>query len=344
MRLLVTGGAGFIGSHTCVDLIAAGHDVTVLDNLCNSQARSIDRIEAITGVRPTFVRGDVRDYSLVRAVLKEQKPEGVLHFAALKAVGESWERPLDYYDTNVGGSVALLRAMAEAGVESFVFSSSATVYGDPEQCPVDEAATRHATNPYARTKLMVEDALIDAAAARPALRVAILRYFNPVGAHPSGLLGETPTGAPNNLMPFVAQVAAGQRESVLVFGNDYPTPDGTGVRDYIHIVDLARAHVAALERLVAEPRSLVVNLGTGRGYSVLQVLSAFEQACGHPIPRTVTSRRPGDVASCYADPSLAHSLLGWRAEFGLARMCEDAWRWQVALQSGESGVTPSGPV
>lgn len=328
MRLLVTGGAGFIGSHTCVDLLSRGHSVTVYDDLSNSSAEVIERIGLISGRRPEFIRGDVRDEALLETVLRDRGIEAVLHFAALKAVGESRERPLDYYDVNVGGSVALLRAMARTAVDRFVFSSSATVYGDPASCPVDESAPRHGTNPYARTKVVMEDVLADVAAARPSLRVAVLRYFNPVGAHPSGLIGESPAGVPNNLMPYVAQVAAGERETVRVFGDDYPTHDGTGVRDYIHIVDLARAHVDALDYLVRTGSGLTVNVGTGRGYSVLEVLAAFERACGHPIPRTVVERRPGDVAACYADPSLAERLLGWRAELDLDRMCRDAWRWQ----------------
>jgi UDP-glucose 4-epimerase len=290
----------------------------------------VDRIAAIAGTRPAFVEGDVRDGGLVRRVLEDGSIEGVLHFAALKAVGESWERPLDYHDSNVGGSIALLRAMDQAQVDALVFSSSATVYGDPVQCPVDETAPRGAINPYARTKLIVEDILADVAHIQPSLRVAVLRYFNPVGAHPSALLGEAPSGTPNNLMPYVAQVAAGEREAVRIFGDDYPTPDGTGVRDYIHIVDLARAHSDALDYIVRTGRGLTVNLGTGRGYSVLDVLAAFERACGHPIARETVARRPGDVASCYADPSLAQRLLGWRADLDLDRMCADAWRWQCA--------------
>lgn len=328
MRLLVTGGTGFIGSHACADLLARGHEVTIVDNLANSRADVVERIAAVAGRRPRFIMGDVRDRDAMLAVLRGQGIEGVLHFAALKAVAESWEKPLAYYDNNVGGSLALLHAMQEASVDLLVFSSSATVYGDPEHCPVDETAPRRGTNPYARTKLMTEDIIADIASQRRTFRAATLRYFNPAGAHPSGLLGEEPSGVPNNLMPYVAQVAAGERSEVQVFGGDYPTPDGTGVRDYIHVVDLARAHSEALEYLVREQRCLTVNLGTGRGYSVLDVITAFERACGRTIPRKLVPRRPGDVAACYADASRAFELLGWRARLGIERMCEDAWRWQ----------------
>ncbi|TCZ86169.1 UDP-glucose 4-epimerase GalE [Lysobacter sp. N42] len=328
MRLLVTGGTGFIGSHACADLLARGHEVTIVDNLANSRADVVERIAAVAGRRPRFIMGDVRDRDAMLAVLRGQGIEGVLHFAALKAVAESWEKPLAYYDNNVGGSLALLHAMQEASVDLLVFSSSATVYGDPEHCPVDETAPRRGTNPYARTKLMTEDIIADIASQRRTFRAATLRYFNPAGAHPSGLLGEEPSGVPNNLMPYVAQVAAGERSEVQVFGGDYPTPDGTGVRDYIHVVDLARAHSEALEYLVREQRCLTVNLGTGRGYSVLDVITAFERACGRTIPRKLVPRRSGDVAACYADASRAFELLGWRARLGIERMCEDAWRWQ----------------
>lgn len=337
MRLLVTGGTGFIGSHTCVDLLARGHEVTICDNLSNSRADVVDRIEAIAGRRPAFLEADVRDRQRLTRLMRESAIEGVLHFAASKAVGESSEKPLEYYDNNVGGSVALLHAVVDAGVRVFVFSSSATVYGDPPSCPIDESCPRQVTNPYARTKVMVEDILADMSAGRADPLIGVLRYFNPVGAHPSGLLGEAPAGTPNNLMPFVAQVAAGLRPEVRVFGDDYPTPDGTGVRDYIHIVDLARAHSDALDYLVREGRNLTVNIGTGRGYSVLEVLAAFERASGRAIARTVVARRPGDIAACYADPSRAQALLGWRAEFDLDRMCEDAWRWQSSLATDEQG-------
>lgn len=336
MRILVTGGAGYIGSHTCVELLSAGHDLLVLDNLSNSDARSLDAVGKITGTRPELVVADLRDEDRLNACMKDFAPEAVMHFAALKAVGESCEQPLRYYENNVSGTLGLLAAMQRHGCRRIVFSSSATVYGLPERCPVDESAPLQAMNPYGRTKLMMEQVIGDLSRADPGFHAAILRYFNPAGAHPSGLIGELPRGTPNNLVPFVSQVAAGLRPRVNVFGSDYPTADGTGVRDYIHVCDLAAAHVAALGRLASHPAGFVVNVGTGRGYSVLEVIAAFEQATGRPVPWVFAPRRSGDVAQYYADPALATRLLGWRAERDLLRMCEDAWRWQCNL-AGRDG-------
>lgn len=334
MNILVTGGLGFIGSHTCVDLLARGNEVTILDNLDNSQKGTLKAIEEITGKLPAFVEGDVRDGSTLRTVLRDHQIDAVIHFAALKSVGESWKRPLDYFDNNISGTITLLQAMEDTGVRNFVFSSSATVYGDPDFCPIPESAVTRTTNPYGRTKLICEQLLADKAASDPKFQVATLRYFNPVGAHPSGLIGEAPTGTPNNLMPYVSQVAFGQREYLQVFGDDYETHDGTGVRDYIHVMDLAAAHVRALDYITEMNQSLTVNLGTGKGYSVLDVVAAFERASGRSVPFRVVARRPGDAASCFADPSLAHCLLGWTAERSLDQMCVDAWRWQVHNDRG----------
>lgn len=326
MKILVTGGAGYIGSHTVVELLAAGFDVTILDNFSNSKASVIDRIEAIAGRRPALVAGDIRE----RATLMEALSGcgAVIHFAGLKAVGESVAKPIEYYDNNVSGSVTLFEAMRDTGVKTLVFSSSATVYGDPASVPIQEHFPLSATNPYGRSKLMIEDMLRDIAKADESWRIALLRYFNPVGAHASGTLGEDPNGIPNNLMPYVSQVAVGKLEELAVFGNDYPTPDGTGVRDYIHVVDLALGHLAALGALAKAPGLLTVNLGTGRGYSVLEMVRAFEQASGRPVPYRIAPRRPGDIAQCYADPALAAQLLGWKAERGIDAMCADSWRWQ----------------
>lgn len=331
MRVLVTGGTGFIGSHTTVELLANHHEVVILDNLVNSSIDVLDSINAITGLTPEFVEGDVRDRTLLERVLIEHHIEAVIHFAALKAVGESWQRPLDYFDTNVSGTVALLQAMAACNIKKFVFSSSATVYGEAEHCPIPESAPTRSTNPYGRTKLIAEQLLEDVSASDASFLVATLRYFNPVGAHASGLMGESPNGIPNNLMPYVSQVASGQRGHLQVFGNDYPTVDGTGVRDYIHVVDLAIAHVRALEYLGRTGKGITVNLGTGQGHSVLEVVAAYERATGRAVPIRIVDRRPGDVASCYADPTLASELLGWSATLDLDRMCVDAWRWQKRL-------------
>ena len=326
--VLVTGGTGYIGSHSVLELLAAGRDVVIVDNLCNSKASVLDRIERIAGRRPEFAQLDIRNRSALRDLMRSRRFDAVVHFAGLKAVGESIEQPLAYYDNNVSGTVALLECMLEAGVRTIVFSSSATVYGDPASVPVREDAPISASNPYGHTKLMIEHMLRDLAATDPAWRVALLRYFNPVGAHSSGLIGEDPNGIPNNLMPYVAQVAVGKLEELPVFGSDYPTPDGTGVRDYIHVVDLARGHLAALDALGQRAGVLTVNLGTGRGYSVLEMVKAFAAASGRPVPYRIMPRRAGDVAQCYADPTLARELLGWRAELGVEAMCADTWRWQ----------------
>ncbi len=328
MHILVTGGTGFIGSHACVALMAAGHEVSVIDDLSNSQREVLDRVERISGKRPAFFEGDVRDRDRLRALFEQRSVDAVIHFAGLKAVGESVAQPLRYYDCNVGGAIALCEVMAEAGVKTLIFSSSATVYGDPASVPIREDFPRSATNPYGASKLMIEDMLADVAKSDGQWRIARLRYFNPVGAHESGLIGESPSGIPNNLMPFVAQVATGQRERLSVFGNDYPTPDGTGVRDYIHVMDLAEGHVAALDYLQNHSGLLTVNLGTGCGYSVLDMVRAFEKASGRPVPYAIMPRRPGDVAACYADPALVKKLLGWSAKRGIDEMCRDGWRWQ----------------
>jgi UDP-glucose 4-epimerase len=334
LNVLLTGGAGYIGSHTAVECLAAGHDVVVFDNLSNSSEKSLARVAEIAGKPVTFVRGDIRDRDALRELFAEHPVDTVVHFAGLKAVGESVEKPLLYYDNNIGGSIALFETMADAGLKSLVFSSSATVYGDPAQVPITEDFPLSATNPYGRSKLFIEEMLRDVARADGAWRVALLRYFNPVGAHASGLIGEDPRGIPNNLMPYIAQVAVGRRSQLNVFGGDYPTPDGTGVRDYIHVVDLARGHVAALGKLQSLAGVQTWNLGTGRGVSVLDMVRAFEAASGRPIPYRVVDRRPGDVAQCWADPSRAAHELGWRAEYDLPRMCEDTWRWQQRNPEG----------
>jgi UDP-glucose 4-epimerase len=317
-----------------VALLNAGHEVVVLDNLSNSSPVALERVARICGKAPAFVEGDVRDAELLDRLFAERPIRAVMHFAGLKAVGESVEKPLEYYDNNVRGTLELLAAMRRAGVRTIVFSSSATVYGDPASVPIREDFPRSATNPYGRSKLMIEDILGDLDRAESGWNIARLRYFNPVGAHESGLIGEDPQGIPNNLMPFVAQVAIGRRERLSVFGSDYPTPDGTGVRDYIHVVDLAEGHVAALNWLERESGLLTVNLGTGQGYSVLDMVRAFEQASGRPVPYEIVGRRPGDIAACWADPSLARELLGWEAKRGIDAMCADAWRWQSMNPEG----------
>ena len=337
MSILVTGGAGYIGSHTCVELLNAGHAVTVFDNFCNSHPESLARIERITGKAPGLVRGDVRDRAALVSALHESGADAVIHFAGLKAVGESVDKPISYYDNNVVGTLRLLEAMSECGVKTLVFSSSCTVYGDPQRLPLTEDHPLSATNPYGRSKLMIEEILRDLYRSDPTWRLGLLRYFNPVGAHDSGLIGEDPRGVPNNLLPFVAQVAVGQREFLNVWGDDYPTPDGTGVRDYIHVVDLALGHLKALARLQTHAECLTVNLGTGTGYSVLEMVRAFEQASGRPVPYRIAARRPGDIASCYAEPKQALALLGWQAERGLDAMCADAWRWQSSNPKGFEG-------
>ena len=334
MKVLLTGGAGYIGSHTAVECLAAGHEVVVFDNLSNSSVKSLERVAQIAGRPVTFVQGDIRDRDALRALFDSHAIDAVVHFAGLKAVGESVEKPILYYDNNIGGSIALFEEMAAAGVRSVVFSSSATVYGDPATVPITEDFPLSATNPYGRSKLFIEEMLRDIALADAGWNVALLRYFNPVGAHESGLIGEDPRGIPNNLMPYVAQVAVGRRPHLNVFGGDYPTPDGTGVRDYIHVVDLARGHVAALNKLQQLGGVRIWNLGTGRGVSVLDMVRAFEAASGRKVPFQIVARRAGDVAQCWADPTRAAQELGWRAEYDLQRMCADAWRWQSGNPDG----------
>lgn len=331
--ILVTGGAGFIGSHTCVALLDAGHDVVVLDNLCNSDATVLQRIGRICGREPVFIEGDIQDASLLKQLFEEHPITAVMHFAGLKAVGESMQLPLIYYENNVSGTLTLLAAMKNAGVRTMVFSSSATVYGNPASVPITEDFPRSTTNPYGTTKLVIEDILADLHRAEPDWSLARLRYFNPVGAHESGLIGENPRGIPNNLMPFIAQTAAGLRGELTVFGDDYDTPDGTGVRDYIHVVDLADGHVAALDYLQREKGLLTVNLGTGQGASVLEMITTFERVNHCKVPYRISDRRPGDIARCWADTGLANELLGWQADRTLEHMCSDSWRWQNSLQS-----------
>lgn len=332
--ILVTGGAGFIGSHTTVALQQAGYRVVVLDNLSNSSASVLARVERITAARPEFIQGDIRDAALLDELFAAHRIDAILHFAGLKAVGESTQKPLAYYDNNVHGSINLLQAAGRAAVRTFVFSSSATVYGDPQRLPLAEDHPRSATNPYGHSKLVVEDMLESLYRAEAGWRIARLRYFNPVGAHPSGLIGEAPQGVPNNLMPYVAQVARGTRPRLQVFGDDYDTPDGTGVRDYIHVMDLAQGHVAALRYCEKQRQNLLsVNLGTGRGYSVLEMVRAFEKASGRPVPYDIVARRPGDIAACWADTNLAAAELGWRATLGIDEMCADAWRWESGREA-----------
>lgn len=333
-RILVTGGAGFIGSHTCVALVAAGYAPVILDNLCNSDVRVLERLHRITGQALQFIQGDVRDAALLARVFAETPFAGAIHFAGLKAVGDSVADPLAYYDTNVHGSLVLASAMRQAGVKTLIFSSSATVYGEPDHSPIPEGAALRPANPYGRSKLMVEQALVDLHASQPGWRIALLRYFNPVGAHESGLIGEHPQGKPNNLMPFVCQVAVGQHDKLPIHGADYPTPDGTGVRDYVHVMDLAEGHVAALQHVQARPGLVTLNLGTGQGASVLEVVRAFERASGRPLPCEIGPRRAGDVPAYWGDPSLAQATLGWRARRSLDQMCADSWRWQQANPRG----------
>jgi UDP-glucose 4-epimerase len=330
MKILVTGGAGYIGSHTCVELIKAGYQVVVVDNLCNSKSSVLDRIATITGVTVPFIQVDLRERAQLEKVFVQHRFDAVMHFAGLKAVGESVAEPLRYYDNNVEGSLVLFQVMAQHDVRNLVFSSSATVYGDPATVPILEDFPLAATNPYGRSKLMIEDMLRDLATSDPSWRIALLRYFNPAGAHESGLIGEDPNDIPNNLFPYVAQVASGRRSLLSVYGDDYPTDDGTGVRDYIHVVDLASGHVKTLAKLTdSDAGVMTYNLGTGRGSSVLQMVKAFEHASGRPIPYQVVARRPGDIAVCYADASLAQRELGWRAERSIEQMCVDSWRWQA---------------
>ena len=328
MNILLTGGAGYIGSHSCIALVQAGYTPVIVDNFSNSHPAVLQRLARITGQAIACEQGDVADAAFMADVLRRHAVQAVLHFAGYKAVGESVAEPLKYYRNNIGSTLGLLEAMAAVGCRKLVFSSSATVYGDPASVPITEDFPRSHTNPYGHSKLMIEDMLVSLGAADPAWAMAVLRYFNPVGAHPSGLIGENPSGIPNNLMPYITQVAVGQRPQLQVFGGDYPTPDGTGVRDYIHVQDLAEGHVAALDALLQRGQSLTVNLGTGQGHSVLEVVRAFEQASGRAVPYQIMPRRPGDVAQCYADPALARQQLGWQARRSLADMCADAWRWQ----------------
>jgi UDP-glucose 4-epimerase len=333
-KILVTGGAGYIGSHTVVELLAAGFEPVILDNLSNSSAEVIGRIRELTGRQVALVEGDINDTTRLRQLLSEHRFDATIHFAGLKSVAESVADPLSYYRNNVSGTVTLLQCLADAGVKRFVFSSSATVYGDPRSVPIREDAPTAPTNPYGNTKWLIEHILADVARSDPEWSIGVLRYFNPVGAHPSGRIGENPRGVPNNLMPYVTQVAVGKRERLSVFGGDYPTSDGTGVRDYIHVVDLALGHLAALRRADREPGIWTVNLGTGQGYSVLDIVQAFEKASGRKIPYQVVGRRPGDVAQCYADPTAAARELDWRAARGLEEMCADSWRWQSQNPDG----------
>lgn len=338
MSVLVTGGAGFIGSHTCVELLESGFDVVVCDNLSNASEEALKRVEKITGRTVKFYKTDIRDREGLDTIFEKENIDSVIHFAGLKAVGESVEKPLLYYDNNIHGTLVLCEAMKKAGCKSIVFSSSATVYGDPHTVPIKEDFPLHATNPYGRTKLMIEEILQDLCVSDPEWKVILLRYFNPIGAHESGLIGEDPKGIPNNLVPYVAQVAIGKHEFVRVFGNDYNTPDGTGVRDYIHVVDLAKGHVCALHKIEAsDPGVLIYNLGTGIGYSVLDVVKAYGKACGKELPYKILDRRPGDIATCYADPAKAKAELGWEAQFGIERMCADSWKWQSTNPEGYAG-------
>ena len=333
-NIFITGGLGYIGSHTCVVLIEAGFKVSVIDNLSNSHLNVLDRIELISGARPQFYEGDIRDGTLLDNIFSSQAFDAVIHFAGLKAVGESIDKPIDYYDNNVGGSVSLLIAMKQANINTLVFSSSATVYGDPHTVPIQEDFPCSPTNPYGNTKLIIENILSDLAATAPKWSIGRLRYFNPVGAHQGGLIGEDPKGVPNNLMPYIVQVAAGRREKLSVFGGDYPTPDGSGVRDYIHVMDLAEGHLAALRYCQKNSGLLTVNLGTGQGVSVKQMIGTFERVSGQQVPYKIVDRRPGDIARCWADPSFAKQVLGWNAVKSLDDMCADAWRWQQMNPSG----------
>lgn len=335
MSILVAGGAGFIGSHTCVELLDAGYDVVVVDNLYNASPEALKRVEKITGKKVTFYEADILDREALNKIFDAHDIEAVIHFAGYKAVGESVQKPIEYYHNNMTGTLVLCDVMRNHGVKNIVFSSSATVYGDPAQIPITENCPKgQPTNPYGWTKSMLEQVLTDIHTSDSEWNVILLRYFNPIGAHKSGLIGEDPKGIPNNLVPYVAQVAVGKREALGVFGNDYDTPDGTGVRDYIHVVDLAAGHVKAIEKLRQNPGVEIYNLGTGNGYSVLQVVAAFEKACGHAIPYEIKPRREGDIATCYCDPEKAKNDLGWVAKYGIDEMCEDSWRWQSTNPDG----------
>ena len=335
MKILVTGGAGYIGSHTIIELYAAGYDVVVVDNLCNSSSRSLERVASITGKAVPFYRVDIRDRAGLDRVLDEHKVDACIHFAGLKAVGESVEKPYEYYENNIGGTLVLVDALRSHGCRNLIFSSSATVYGNPAVIPITEECPKgHCTNPYGQTKSMLEEIFIDIQKADPEWNIVLLRYFNPIGAHSSGLIGEDPNGIPNNLMPYITQVAVGKRKELGVFGNDYDTHDGTGVRDYIHVVDLARGHVKALEAVKRGCGLAIYNLGTGHGYSVLDVVNAFEKANGVKVPYVIKPRRAGDIATCYSDPAKAERELGWKAEFDIEDMCRDSWHWQSSNPDG----------
>lgn len=335
MRILVTGGAGYIGSHTCVELLNEGYEVVIMDNMYNSSRKAVDRVEQITGKKVTFYETDMLDQAGVKALFDQEQIDAVIHFAGLKAVGESVRKPIEYYRNNIAGTLNLCDEMRKHGVKNIIFSSSATVYGDPAQIPITEECPKGVcTNPYGWTKHMLEQILTDIHTADPEWNVILLRYFNPIGAHPSGMIGEDPKGIPNNLVPYIAQVAIGKLEKLSVFGDDYDTPDGTGVRDYIHVVDLARGHVNAIAKLADKEGVSVYNLGTGHGYSVLQVVEAFGKACGHPVPYQIKPRRAGDIATCYCDPSKAAKELNWTAQFGIEEMCRDSWNWQSQNPNG----------
>ena len=334
-KILITGGAGYIGSHTALELLNEGYEVVVYDNLCNSSKESLKRVEELTGKTITFYEGDVMDEAALKAMLEKEGVDAVIHCAALKAVGESVQKPLEYYRNNITGTLTLMDVMKQTGVKNIVFSSSATVYGSPEEMPITEECPKgQCTNPYGWTKSMMEQIMTDVQAADPEWNVVLLRYFNPGGAHESGRIGEDPKGIPNNLLPYVAQVAIGKLECLGVFGDDYDTPDGTGVRDYIHVVDLAVGHVKALKKLEEKPEVRVYNLGTGHGYSVLDVVHAFEKACGHEVKYQIKPRRAGDIAMCYCDPTKAKEELGWEAQYGIEEMCQDSWRWQSQNPDG----------
>ena len=335
MKILVTGGAGYIGSHTCVELLDAGHEVVIVDNLYNASRKAVERIAEITGKTPVFYQTDLCDRKALESVFEAHDFDAVIHFAGYKAVGESVEKPIEYYSNNLNGTLTLTDLMRRHGVKKIIFSSSATVYGDPAFVPITEECPKGVcTNPYGWTKWMLEQILTDIQTSDPEWSVILLRYFNPIGAHRSGKIGEDPKGIPNNLLPYVAQVAIGRLKELGVFGNDYPTPDGTGVRDYIHVVDLARGHVQALKKFSEAPAVRVYNLGTGHGYSVMDIVKAFEKACGHPIPYSIKPRRAGDIATCYCDPGKAKAELGWEAAYGIDEMCADSWRWQSMNPEG----------
>lgn len=335
MRILVTGGAGYIGSHTCVELLNEGYEVVIMDNLYNSSPKAVDRIQEIAGKEVTFYETDLMDREGVKAIFEKEKIDAVIHFAGLKAVGESVQKPIEYYQNNIAGTLVLCDEMRKHGVKNIIFSSSATVYGDPAQIPITEECPKGIpTNPYGWTKWMLEQILTDIHTSDPEWNVILLRYFNPIGAHKSGMIGEDPKGIPNNLLPYVAQVAIGKLECVGVFGNDYDTPDGTGVRDYIHVVDLAKGHVKAIKKLADKDGVNIYNLGTGNGYSVLQVVKAFEKACGHEIPYQIKPRRAGDIATCYSKCDKAKAELGWEAQYGIEEMCADSWKWQSQNPNG----------